>query len=73
VKHGETLSQIAAEALKHPRMWPVLWEQNEHIINPLNLKVIARYDATGAVLAAETDYVCLSQGCTTGINTGNIY
>lgn len=34
VKQGETLSQIAGEALKNPRLWPQLWEQNEHIINP---------------------------------------
>src|SRR5215469_12176068 len=34
VKQGETLSQIAGEALKDSRMWPILWEQNEHIINP---------------------------------------
>jgi hypothetical protein len=34
VRPGETLSQIAAEVLKNPRLWPQLWEQNEHIINP---------------------------------------
>src|SRR5438876_4588432 len=34
VKQGETLSGIAGEALKNPRMWPQLWEQNEHIISP---------------------------------------
>jgi hypothetical protein len=34
VKAGETLSQIAGEVLKNPRMWPQLWEENEHIINP---------------------------------------
>jgi hypothetical protein len=34
VKKGETLSQIAGEVLKNPRLWPQLWEQNEHIINP---------------------------------------
>jgi hypothetical protein len=34
VKQGETLSGIAGEVLKNPRMWPQLWEQNEHIINP---------------------------------------
>ena len=163
VKQGETLSQIAGEALKDPRMWPILWEQNEHIINPhwiypsdkilirpvtplaeakppeppveepeppqpqpepvptprpvaqaprpapqvprpplviadqrppapeikywdlycsgfvrkdavpRNLKVIARYDATGGVLASEPDYVYLSQGSTAGIVTGDIY
>src|SRR5580692_8948039 len=34
VKQGETLSGIAGEVLKNPGMWPQLWEQNEHIINP---------------------------------------
>src|SRR5437868_603688 len=34
VKQGETLSGIAGEALKNSRLWPQLWEQNEHIINP---------------------------------------
>jgi len=34
VKMGDTLSLIAAEVLKNPRLWPQLWEQNEHIINP---------------------------------------
>jgi len=34
VKAGETLSHIAGEALKSSRLWPQLWEQNEHIINP---------------------------------------
>ena len=34
VKQGETLSGIAGEVLKNPRLWPQLWEQNEHIINP---------------------------------------
>src|SRR5215471_18300086 len=34
VKQGDTLSAIAGEALKNPRLWPQLWEQNEHIINP---------------------------------------
>src|SRR5262245_20204819 len=34
VKHGETLSQISGEVLKNQRLWPQLWEQNEHIINP---------------------------------------
>ena len=34
VKMGETLSGIAGEVLKNPRLWPQLWEQNEHIINP---------------------------------------
>ena len=31
---GETLSGIAGQALNNPRLWPQLWEQNEHIINP---------------------------------------
>src|SRR5262249_11790721 len=39
----------------------------------LNLKVIARYDSTGAVLASETDYVYLSQGSKAGIITGDTY
>ncbi|HYR85338.1 MAG TPA: LysM peptidoglycan-binding domain-containing protein [Terriglobia bacterium] len=34
VRMGDTLSLIAAEVLKSPRLWPQLWEQNEHIINP---------------------------------------
>src|SRR3974377_1679054 len=34
VKQGETLSGIAGEVLKNPRLWPQLWGQNEHIINP---------------------------------------
>src|SRR5437870_13213701 len=34
VKQGDTLSVIAGEVLKNPRLWPQLWEQNEHIINP---------------------------------------
>jgi hypothetical protein len=34
VKQGDTLSGIAGEVLKNPRLWPQLWEQNEHIINP---------------------------------------
>ena len=34
VKQGETLSGIAGEALKNSRLWPQLWEQNDHIINP---------------------------------------
>ena len=33
VKQGETLSQISGEVLKNSRMWPQLWEQNEHVIN----------------------------------------
>ena len=31
---GETLSQIAGIVLKDSRLWPQLWEMNEHIINP---------------------------------------
>ena len=34
VKAGDTLSAIAGEVLKDPKLWPQLWEQNEHIINP---------------------------------------
>jgi hypothetical protein len=34
VQHGDTLSAISSEVLKNPRLWPQLWEQNEHIINP---------------------------------------
>ena len=31
---GETLSQISAQVLKESRLWPQLWEMNEHIVNP---------------------------------------
>src|SRR5262249_20767445 len=34
VKKGETLSGISGDVLKNPRLWPQLWEQNDHIINP---------------------------------------
>jgi hypothetical protein len=34
VKAGDTLSQIAGNVMKNPRLWPQLWEQNEHIVNP---------------------------------------
>src|SRR5262245_7490611 len=34
VKAGDTLSAIAAQSMKNPRLWPQLWEQNEHIVNP---------------------------------------
>ena len=34
VKQGDTLWAIAGDVLKNPRLWPQLWEQNEHIINP---------------------------------------
>jgi LysM domain len=164
VMKGETLSQISGAALKNPRLWPQLWEQNEHIINPhwiypddkilirpvtplaeakppepeapqapppapepeppaaprrfsppvattapppaspsviffdsrppapeikfadlycsgfvrraslpKDLKVIAKYDATGAVLASDTDYVYISQGAEEGITAGSNY
>jgi LysM domain len=163
VKQGETLSGIAGEVLKDPRLWPQLWEQNEHIINPHwiypndkilirpvtplveakppeppaevapapapprppepapqrvvpprpapapvatptaivvdkrppvpevkygdlycsgfvrtahiseALKVIAKYDATGAVLSGEGDYVYLNHGSEDGVTTGSAY
>lgn len=167
VKQGETLSGIAGEVLKNSRLWPQLWEQNEHIINPhwiypndkilvrpitaiteakppepapeppapvaaapepaaaaratrppaapapeaakpnapddtfflvpekpvsevkftdlycsgfvrtssvpKDLKVIAKFDATGAVHAGEGDYVYLSQGSEDGIVAGSVY
>ncbi len=31
---GDTLSGIAGQVLKNPRLWPQIWEQNEHIVNP---------------------------------------
>jgi hypothetical protein len=34
VAAGETLSGIAGEVMKDPRLWPQVWEQNEHIVNP---------------------------------------
>src|SRR5262244_3481041 len=34
VAKGETLSEISSDVLKNSRLWPQLWEQNEHIINP---------------------------------------
>jgi hypothetical protein len=163
VMKGETLSQISGAVLKNPRLWPQLWEQNEHIINPhwiypddkilirpvtplaeakppepeappppppaapepppaprrfsppvattapppaspsviffdtrppapeikfedlycsgfvrkaslpKDLKVIAKYDATGAVLASDTDYIYLSHGAESGITAGSNY
>src|ERR1051326_7257802 len=162
VKQGDTLSGIAGEVLKNPRMWPQLWEQNEHIINPHwiypddkilirpvtplaeakppeaaapspaqpepepakpaakvifpaatpapvassggviifderapapevkfedlycsgfvrrakvpnDLKVIARFDSSGAALATETDYAYLSKGSEDGIVAGTEY
>jgi hypothetical protein len=160
VKRGDTLWQIAGESLKNPRLWPQLWEQNEHIINPHwiypsdvilikpvtliteakppelepepkpepapetpqkpiqkpppappapppapavlivdeqkpateikfddlycsgfvrtapipeDLKVIAKFDATGAVLSTDAEYVYLSQGSQAGIAVGSVY
>src|SRR5262245_50385535 len=34
VKAGDTLSAISGQYLKNPRLWPQLWETNEHIVNP---------------------------------------
>lgn len=34
VKMGDTLSAIAGQTLKSAKLWPQLWEQNEHIVNP---------------------------------------
>jgi LysM domain-containing protein len=34
VKAGDTLSAISREVLNNARLWPQLWEQNEHIVNP---------------------------------------
>ena len=34
VTTGETLSGIAASVLKDARLWPQLWEENDHIVNP---------------------------------------
>ena len=34
VKTGDTLSAIAGRTMKNTRLWPQLWEQNEHIVNP---------------------------------------
>jgi len=31
---GETLSGIAGQSMKDIKLWPQLWEQNEHIVNP---------------------------------------
>jgi len=167
VKQGDTLWAIAGEVLSNPRLWPQLWEQNEHIINPhwiypndkilirpvtvlseakppeptpepaapepapeaevgpptqpvippflvppppppvpaertflldqrkptpevkaddiycsgfvkatpvsQNLKVIAKFDASNGVLAADSDYVYLSLGSEDGILAGNLY
>jgi hypothetical protein len=38
-----------------------------------DLKVIARFDATGAVMASEADYVYLSRGSEEGVAAGNTY
>jgi len=38
-----------------------------------DLKVIARYDASGAVLASDSDYVYLSHGAEDGIRAGGNY
>jgi len=34
VKTGDTLSGISGQVLKNACLWPQLWEQNEHIVNP---------------------------------------
>ena len=34
VKAGDTLSIISGQVLKNPMLWPQLWEQNDHIVNP---------------------------------------
>ena len=161
VVKGDTLSGIAGAVLKNPRLWPQLWEQNEHIINPHwiypndqilirpvtpiteakppepeepppppppapeetprkapppvppppppapepvlivdqpkpvpqikyediycsgmvrttgpaedSLKVVTKFDQSGAVLATETEYVYLSQGSEDGIKVGTMY
>src|SRR5262245_3420732 len=31
---GETLSGISRDVLKDGKLWPQIWEQNEHIVNP---------------------------------------
>src|SRR4030095_862750 len=31
---GDTLSGIAKDVLQDGKLWPQIWEQNEHIINP---------------------------------------
>jgi hypothetical protein len=31
---GETLSGVSRDVLKDGRLWPQIWEQNEHIVNP---------------------------------------
>jgi len=161
VAKGDTLWAISGDVLKNPRLWPQLWEQNEHIINPhwiypddkilirpvtvlseakppepepapepppppapeveappppppvplalppepertfvlderkptpevkiddlycsgfvrvapipRNGRVISRFDPNGGLLAAEADYVYLSQGSEDGIVNGTVY
>jgi len=34
VMRGDTLWAVAQEVLKDGRLWPQIWEQNEHIVNP---------------------------------------
>src|SRR5215467_2510576 len=34
VAQGESLSGIAAVVMKDMKLWPQLWEGNEHIVNP---------------------------------------
>ena len=60
---GETLSQIAGFVLKDSKLWPQLWEMNEHIINPHwiypNDKILVRpvtkiTEATPPAPAAQT-------------------
>src|SRR6185295_18202844 len=34
VQAGETLSQITQTVLKDSKLWPQVWEMNEHIVNP---------------------------------------
>jgi hypothetical protein len=31
---GDTLSGISREVLKDGKLWPQIWEQNEHVVNP---------------------------------------
>ncbi|HZI51180.1 MAG TPA: LysM peptidoglycan-binding domain-containing protein [Terriglobia bacterium] len=31
---GDTLSAISREILKDGKLWPQIWEQNEHVVNP---------------------------------------
>jgi hypothetical protein len=34
VAQGETLSGIAGQVMKDSKLWPQLWEANDHIVNP---------------------------------------